>query len=155
VETEIERKFLLAGEEWRNDVNCEIPIRQAYFEMSNGSFRVRTSADKAFFTIKSKISSLSRREFEYEIPVCDAEEMMTCGLCLLPPIEKVRHIVIYSGKKWEIDVFHALNEGLIVAEIELESEDEQFDRPPWLGAEVTELPQYLNSSLYRHPFKCW
>ncbi|MBS1213664.1 MAG: uncharacterized protein H6R26_2281, partial [Proteobacteria bacterium] len=115
---------------------------------------VRTSDDHAWLNIKSVTIGAQRHEFEYEIPLADAHLMLDT-LSRKPLIEKVRHYVEVGGHTWEIDEFEGDNAGLTVAEIELEHPDEAFDRPAWLGEEVTEDIRYYNTSLCAHPFKDW
>jgi CYTH domain-containing protein len=149
---EIERKFLVAGDDWRRDVTESVAIRQAYPLTSDGrSLRVRLYGDgRAKITIKVGISNLSRHEFEYEIPTSDAEEMI--ALSASNVLEKTRHNVPYHGFLWEVDVYHGAYEGLIVAEVELHHESSHPDLPPWLGREVTGDPSYSNQSLAERSF---
>ncbi len=116
--------------------------------------RVRIMDGAAMLNIKKAGAGITRDEFEYPIPLEDARAMLG-GLCESCPIEKTRYNIVYEGKKWEIDVFHGPNEGLMVAEIELGQEEEEFARPPWLGEEVSGDPKYLNSHLTKHPFRMW
>lgn len=147
---EIERKFLVRGEAWRGEVLTSSRLRQGY--LSHGeetTVRVRTDERRAWLTIKTQTRGISRGEFEYSIPVDDAEKLLeACGSCV---IEKVRHIVPHGRFRWEIDVFGGKNAGLVLAEIELSSEQEIFDRPDWIGAEVSGDPRYFNSNLAMHP----
>ncbi len=155
--TEIERKFLLRDDSWREAVIQSTVFRQRYLpfaEGRSGSGRVRIAGDKAFLTLKSAVKGFSRSEFEYEIPVADAQEILR-NLCTGASIEKTRHLVPYEGFLWEIDEFSGDNAGLIVAEIELESEQTSFPLPPWIGKEVTGDPRYFNSVLAEHPFSTW
>lgn len=154
--TEIERKFLLRDDSWRESVVKSTPFRQRYlpFKERAGSGRVRIAGDKAFLTLKSTVKGFTRSEFEYEIPVADAKEIIR-DLCAGASIEKIRHLVPYEGFLWEIDEFSGENTGLIVAEIELDSEDRAFPLPPWIGEEVTGDPRYFNSVLAEHPFSTW
>ena len=155
--TEIERKFLLRDDSWRRDVIQSTPFRQRYLpfgEGRSGSGRVRIAGDRAFLTLKTPVKGFSRNEFEYEIPVADAKEILR-DLCTGASVEKTRHLVPYEGFVWEIDEFAGDNAGLIVAEIELESEDSAFPLPPWIGEEVTGDPRYFNSVLAEHPFSTW
>jgi len=152
---EIERKFLVKDDGWRKHVSASFDFRQGYLH-SNPSLavRVRRSANEAFLTIKGAPDGISRREFEYAIPVADAEDMLD-HLCRKPIIEKRRHIVEFAGHTWEIDVFFGANAGLVVAEIELSHPDERFERPDWLGAEVSHDPRYYNAALNEHPYSEW
>lgn len=152
---EIERKFLVSGN-FRDAVIRAERIVQGYLcAAPDKTVRVRIRAEKAFLTIKgaSDKAGLVRSEFEYEIPVADAEALLT--LCESGVIDKVRHLVPFEGHTWEVDVFHGCNEGLVVAEIELTSEDESFERPDWLGEEVTGENRYYNSMLSQHPYATW
>lgn len=152
---EIERKFLLAHEGWREQVVRSSRVRQGYMgEADRASVRIRIEGDSANINIKSATLSMRRQEYEYLIPLNEAEEMLDT-LCNTPQIDKTRFIVEHDGHDWEIDEFYADNQGLLVAEVELDSEDEEFSRPDWLGEEVTEDPRYYNVNLIRHPFKNW
>jgi CYTH domain-containing protein len=114
---------------------------------------VRLAGDKGFLTIKGVVSGTSRAEFEYEIPVADAEQLLE--LSDGPIIQKNRHVIVHDGSTWEIDEFLGDNSGLVLAEIELTAEDQPFSRPPWLGDEVTHDTRYYNSSLASHPYRHW
>ena len=150
---EIERKFLVTDESWRTATGKK--YRQGYISRSEQrSVRVRTTPDKAFITIKGMKTQLTRLEFEYEIPMHEAAELLD-SICLKPIIEKTRHIVEYDGMTWEIDEFHGENTGLVVAEIELESEDQEFSKPDWVGEEVTSDSRYLNVNLVVNPYTSW
>ena len=152
---EIERKFLVINESWREAANVGTPIKQGYLVGGKeASVRVRLQGDKANLNIKSATLGVRRQEFEYPIPLDEAEIMLTT-LCHRPIIEKTRYLVFYADKQWEIDVFEGDNAGLIVAELELHDEAEQFDRPPWLGEEVSDDPRYYNTCLSQHPYKDW
>lgn len=151
---EIERKFLLKDASFKREASSKSLYRQGYVEGSLvATVRVRVIEDKGFLTIKSKSVNYSRDEYEYEIPLADAEEMLTnlCG----NKVEKYRYIVWHEGKRWEVDELLGDNEGLWVAEIELQSEDEAFDLPSWLGEEVTHDFRYRNSYLATNPYKSW
>ena len=149
---EIERKFLVTGDGWR--VGTPSLLRQAYLNLDkNRTVRLRIADDTAFLTIKGKTSGFSRAEFEYEIPLSDAIEMFE--LCEKPHIEKKRWKVAQGDLTWEIDEFFGDNEGLIVSEIELTSEDQDFDKPEWVSVEVTSEKKYSNSNLIKKPFKSW
>lgn len=153
--TEIERKFLLLNEDWRDIVKSDTQIVQAY--LANNEFsstRIRIQDDKANINIKSATLGISRTEFEYAIPVVDAQ-LMIDNLCVKPVIEKTRYIVKHIQHIWEIDVFSGDNEGLIVAEIELSSPDEAFEKPSWLGKEVSNDARYYNVCLVDNPYKTW
>jgi adenylate cyclase len=153
--TEIERKFLVLNDHWRRDVSTETRYRQGYLSIKEtASVRVRTGGGRAFLNIKSGKSALRRLEFEYEIPMQDAEQILD-DVIDLPVIDKTRYLVPHGGHVWEVDVFAGANEGLVVAEVELGSEEEAFERPDWLGEEVSEEPRYLNVNLVRHPYRDW
>jgi adenylate cyclase len=153
--TEIERKFLLINDSWRDEVISETRYKQGYLaNQEKASVRVRIGGGRAYLNIKSATIGASRLEFEYEIPVEDAEEMLN-NVASGPCIDKVRYEVRHGSHLWEIDVFHGDNEGLIVAEIELESENEPFEVPVWAGEEVTGDPKYYNAMLVRHPYNRW
>jgi adenylate cyclase len=128
--------------------------RQGYLSRTPGcTVRVRRAGAKAFLTVKGPRPGIARSEFEYEIPVIDAEELL--GLCANPLIEKHRHLVEHDGHTWEVDEFLGANAGLLVAEIELDAPDEPFSFPPWAGEEVTLDARYLNANLVDHPFSEW
>lgn len=151
---EIERKFLLAGDEWR-DLAEGIWYRQGYLlSQQERTVRVRIAGDKAFLTIKGASSGISRLEFEYLIPVEDARVMLA-ELCDQPIIEKKRHRIPYQGFVWEVDEFFGENAGLLVAEIELEDEGQEFAKPSWVGEEVSADGRYSNASLVKNPFSAW
>ena len=152
---EIERKFLVENNDWRKAVITEAFYRQGYLANSEGaSVRVRVANGKGYLNIKSMTLGIQRQEFEYVIPLAEAEEMLD-GLCVGPLIEKVRYLVEHRGHTWEVDVFAGDNEGLIVAEIELKSEDEAFELPDWAGKEVSDDRRYYNVCLVQHPYKEW
>ncbi|RDH86023.1 MAG: adenylate cyclase [endosymbiont of Galathealinum brachiosum] len=152
---EIERKFLLVNTDWREQVTSSYRIRQGYMgEIDKASVRIRVQGDKANINIKSATLSMRRMEYEYEIPLIEAQEMLD-QLCKQPQVDKTRFIVEQGKFKWEIDEFYGENEGLLVAEIELDDENETFDKPDWVGEEVTEDPRYYNVNLIKHPFKNW
>lgn len=147
---EIERKFLVASDAWREGARGET-FRQGYLCISqDATVRVRIAGERAYLTIKGATAGMSRAEFEYDIPVADAEAMLQ-DHCLKPLIEKTRYDVPYAGKVWTVDVFGGENAGLIVAEIELDHGEEDFSLPPWAGAEVTDDPRYRNSALVAAP----
>jgi adenylate cyclase len=153
--TEIERKFLLLDDSWREDVYDSVRIVQGYLaNTERGTIRVRLHGDKANLNIKSMTIGVSRAEFEYPIPVSDAEDILK-NLCLRPVIEKTRHYIKQDAHTWEIDVFEGDNQGLIMAEIELSHPDEAYSRPAWLGEEVSNDERYYNVSLIKYPFKDW
>lgn len=144
---EIERKFLVSDESWRSQVTSRTAFRQGYIaSLENRSVRVRIKADTdATLTIKIGASSIVRDEYEYDIPLRDAEELMTTALGIV--IEKTRHTVDHEGFVWEIDVFEGLYEGLVVAEVEMNAETDQPSLPAWLGREVTGDPRFSNQNL--------
>jgi adenylate cyclase len=152
---EIERKFLVNGDDWRRHVTAQSAIRQGYLAAGDrSSTRVRiTDGRRATVTIKSKGAELRRLEVECAISVPDAEALLSLRQSRL--IEKARHEVVWQGSTWEIDVFSGENAGLVIAEIELAHEHDHFARPPWLAAEVTGQPRYYNGSLARHPYLEW
>lgn len=149
---EIERKFLVVGGDWRQAT--AIYYSQGYLNRDKArTVRVRIAGDHAFLTIKGITQGASRAEFEYPVPVADAKALLT--LCEQPLIEKYRRKISYEGFVWEVDEFLGENLGLVVAEIELPSEDTQFAKPEWAGAEVTHDERYYNSNLSKHPFSRW
>ena len=151
---EIERKFLLSGDEWRN-LATGTEYCQGYLSShAERTVRVRTAGDKGFLTIKGTCTGVTRLEYEYEIPLEDARIMLH-ELCEKPLIEKKRYTIEYRGFIWEVDEFSGQNEGLIIAEIELEHEQQQFEKPGWIGAEVSGDPRYFNSNLIRNPYTAW
>ncbi len=152
---EIERKFIVDDESWRGRVAKVTNIRQAYICCTpESSVRVRVcEGGDARLTIKSSLSGFSRSEYEYPIPLDEAEELMQLRQGAV--IEKARHDVYVEGSKWEIDVFAGENRGLVIAEIELESEDQTFARPDWAGREVTHDRRFYSSELAQHPYRRW
>lgn len=151
---EIERKFLLTNDDWKAEVDRAVRMKQGYLNSAKErTVRIRIAGEQAFLTIKGPVSGVTRPEFEYEVPVSDGLAMME--LCEQPVIEKTRYYVKRGLHLWEIDVFTGANEGLVVAEIELASEAEEFERPTWLGEEVSAEVKYYNSSLIELPFSCW
>ena len=133
-------------------VNC-IETRFLTYHDNKNSVRIRTSDSEAYINIKREVNIHVRKEFEYPIPMADALEML--GICEGNNIEKVRHLVEFGGYTWEIDEFSGLNAGLVVAEVELESEDAIFDRPDWVGDDVSDDYRYRNSSLVKVPYSQW
>jgi len=149
---EIERKFLVKEGAWRNGKGTR--YLQGYLNSAKErNVRVRTMENKAYLTIKGIAIGASRMEFEYEIPLQDADELLE--ICEKPLIEKIRYKVQEGGFVWEVDVFLRENQGLIVAELELESEDQEFPKPDWVREEVTEDPRYFNSNLIKNPYTNW
>ena len=151
---EIERKFLVTGDGWRAK-GAGKRYRQGYLStVKERTVRVRTVDDKGFITVKGISVGAARSEYEYEIPAPDANEMLD-RLCERPLIEKTRYRIPMAGVVWEIDEFAGENRGLIVAEVELESEEQQVSLPDWIGREVTDDPRYFNANLVAHPFTRW
>lgn len=151
---EIEKKFLIKNDNWKEIVLEQKEISQGYLSASpNRTVRVRIMGKVGFLTIKSKSKGSVRSEFEYEIPLDDAKELME--LCEKPILAKTRHWVKHENHTWEIDVFEKENKGLVVAEIELTREDESFLIPDWIGKEVTEETKYYNSQLIENPYSNW
>jgi len=152
---EIEHKFLLANNDWHEHISSSIKYRQGYLSsLATSSIRVRISDKKAWLNIKSATIGTSRHEYEYEIPLHDANEIITM-LCRKPIIEKTRHFVIHDGNTWEIDEFEGVNKGLIIAEIELSDIGKGFSKPHWIGKEVTHDLRYYNNNLAIHPYSEW
>ena len=150
--TEIERKFMVKKGAWRDEK--ETKYRQGYLStVKERTVRVRTIEDKGYITIKGISIGASRMEFEYEIPRQDADALL--DICEKPLIEKNRYKVENGGFVWEVDEFFGENQGLIVAELELENEDQYFPRPGWIGEEVTGDPRYFNSNLVKNPYTKW
>lgn len=151
---EIERKFLVDLEEL-GELKDGQDIKQGYIKtVDNTVVRVRVKGDKGFLTIKGENVGVSRLEFEYEIPLDEANEMLE-KLCSKPIIDKTRYIIKYKNHFWELDVFYGDNEGLVVAEVELESEDEEIKPPSWVRQEVTGDIRYYNNNLMKEPYKVW
>lgn len=151
---EIERKFLVDLATWKPQ-EAGIHFKQGYLNTQKERVvRVRIEGTQAKLTIKGVTTGITRAEFEYAIPVEDATLLLD-NLCEQPLIDKHRHKEVHAGKTWEIDVFHGLNQGLVVAEIELSSEDEAFERPAWAVKEVSSDSRYYNSNLLKNPFSTW
>lgn len=151
---EIERKFLIKNKEWQKFIDEKKEIKQGYLSsVPERTVRVRINGKKGMLTIKGKNKKATRAEYEYDIPLDDALEMIE--LCEKPIIEKSRFIVKQNDKIWEIDVFEGENKGLIVAEVELQNENESIDLPNWIGKEVTLETKYYNSNLVKNPFCNW
>ncbi len=152
---EIERKFLLKDDGWRAGADAGTRFRQGYLVgAEQASVRVRIEGVHANLNIKSATLGVSRLEYEYPIPLADAEEMLD-RLCEKPLIEKTRFHVNHAGKLWEVDVFAGENAGLVVAEIELSADDEEIHLPDWVGEEVSGDKRYYNVCLVKHPYKDW
>ncbi len=152
---EVERKFLLKNDSWRDRVITESRMTQAYLaNQGNASIRVRIAGAQAWLNIKRATIGIERAEFEYAIPLEDAQVMLE-RLVGGPPIDKTRYRVMHAGHLWEIDVFHGANQGLVVAELELGSAEESFALPDWVGEEVSQDARYYNVNLVAHPFRQW
>jgi len=151
---EIERKFLVAGDGWRGLAPGR-HYRQGYLSTEAArTVRVRAVGDSGYLTIKGATVNATRVEYEYRIPVEDAHAMLE-GLCERPLIEKTRYRIEHDGLVWEVDEFAGENEGLLMAEVELESEDQEIALPDWIGEEVTGDPRYYNANLIANPFSQW
>lgn len=149
---EIERKFCVVGTDWKTSAG--VRLSQGYLNRDKArTVRVRIAGDAAFLTVKGISQGATRAEFEYAIPLDDARQLL--ALCDGPLIDKTRYVIAHQGTTWEVDEFWGDNAGLVVAEVELQSEDQPFARPPWLGAEVTHDARYFNSSLASHPYCQW
>lgn len=152
--TEIERKFLVRNQQWRGQVQGVL-LRQGYLNSNpDRTVRVRIENSTATLTIKGRNVGATRGEWEYPIPLADAVQFLD-QLCEKPIIEKTRYRIEHAGMLWEVDEFHGANDGLIVAEVELISEDQLFDKPDWAGEEVTHDARYFNANLLRHPYSAW
>jgi adenylate cyclase len=152
---EIERKYLVTDDRWRQAVSRVRHVRQGYLSKAGAvAVRVRcVDNEHAFLTVKSAKQGIRRQEFEYPIPVREAEELMLlCEGCV---IEKQRYDLQYAGMTWEIDVFLGANEGLVIAEVELAREDQEIEIPPWASSEVTDDERYYNAGLSKHPYCTW
>ncbi len=151
---EIERKFLVKGEAWRG-LGEVVEIRQGYLARDpNCVVRVRTAGGRAWLTVKGRVQGFTRREYEVEIPFAEGVEMLEL-LCPKPVMEKKRHRIAAGKITWEVDEFLGENTGLIIAEVEVASEDQQVELPEWIEAEVTGDSRYFNSNLLIHPFRNW
>ncbi len=151
--TEIERKFLVDTAKLPPLPKPHI-IKQGYVPANGVTVRVRLYDDNAFLTLKGRTQGVSRLEFEYPIPVSDAEEMLK-ALCMQPFIDKKRYEIIYAGHCWELDIFEGENQGLVIAEIELSNENESFEKPEWVTQEVSADPRYRNGNLVTKPYSQW
>lgn len=150
---EIERKYLVDTARW-TPRGPGTPYRQGYLSSHpERVVRVRIAGERAFLTIKGKTAGITRVEHEYSIPVPDAAELL--GMCEAPLVEKTRHVEEHGGQTWEIDIFHGVNHGLVMAEIELESETQRVEVPPWAVREVSDDPRYYNSNLIARPYTTW
>jgi adenylate cyclase len=153
---EIERKFLVHGTPWQAwDAGTAVHLRQGYLCSGSAAVvRVRSMGVRAVLTIKGEQVGATRAEYEYPIPLEDAREMLD-QLCQDSVVEKTRYRVQHEGVPWVVDVFDGSNAGLVVAEVELEADDQHFSIPAWAGEEVTDEPRYLNVNLSRRPFRQW
>jgi adenylate cyclase len=152
--TEIERKFLVRNDTWRDGARG-VAYRQGYLSTDpERTVRVRIAGERAFLTIKGRTRGATRAEFEYPIPVADAARLLD-QLCRRPLVEKTRYTLRHGAHEWVLDEFHGDNRGLLLAEVELASEDEAFALPPWAGEEVTHDPRYYNANLIAHPYRGW
>ncbi len=151
---EIERKFRVANDDWRAIATSSSSLKQGYLSSSaEATVRVRLEDNLGTVTIKSKTNGITRNEFEYAIPAQEAKELLM--LCSGPLIEKIRYRIPQENHTWEIDVFEGDNDGLIIAEIELTSDEDYFAKPQWLGEEVSGDSRYYNSNLATHPYVNW
>lgn len=152
--TEIERKYLVVGDEWRQPGTGN-EFRQGYLStVKERTVRVRVVGTCGFLTIKGITIGATRTEYEYEIPVDEARAMLA-DLCEQPIIEKIRYEVDWEGLTWEVDEFLGVNSGLVVAEVELEDADREITLPEWIGEDVTDDPRYFNSNLVARPYSAW
>ncbi len=151
---EIERKFLVTSDLWR-DLAPGVLYRQGYISTQpERTVRVRIVGDRAFITLKGVTEGIARSEFEYPIPVEDANQILNV-LCASPLIEKYRHKINLNGLVWEVDEFLGENQGLVIAEVELENAEQAIDLPDWIGEDVSHDARYYNSNLVNHPFSRW
>jgi adenylate cyclase len=152
---EIERKFLVANKQWQEQVSRRLDMLQGYIGVTGkAAVRVRVAGDQAWLTVKSTLPGMSRLEYEYPVPVAEGREMLdrlTRHAC----VAKTRYWVRDGQNTWELDVFHGENDGLVTAELELEREDQEFEKPSWLGPEVTDDARYYNSNLSEYPYSLW
>ena len=152
---EIERKFLVVDDRWRQAVSDQTAMAQGYLSTTaDHTVRVRIRDDRAMLTVKGRPKGLVRREFEYEIPRSDAQIMLD-EMCAGEAVEKTRFYIPHGDKTWEVDVFKGRNQGLVVAEIELRRPDEEVELPDWIGDEVTGQTRYYNARLVERPFDTW
>lgn len=151
---EIERKFKIKNDSWKKEADSGTWISQGYLNTApERTVRVRIRGESAYLTIKGKNQNLSRKEFEYQIPVDEAKSLLE--LCESPIIEKTRYLLQQENLTWEIDIFGGVNQGLQVAEVELESEQQSIELPDWIGEEVSNDVRYYNSSLIANPYSTW
>ena len=150
---EIERKFLVSGDEWRKRASG-LEYRQGYLnDDPERCVRVRTAGNEAWLTIKGPSRGARRLEFEYSIPLDDARQLLE--LCRPRLVEKTRYSLVCEGLEWVVDEFHGANRGLVLAEVELQSEEQEISLPAWIGREVTDDPRYYNQYLSEHPYTEW
>lgn len=151
---EIERKFLVVDDGWRAEVRDTARLRQGYlFADERIAIRVRTAGETAYLTIKADNTAVTRDEFEYEIPLADAVAML--ALCRGGLVDKTRHTLDRPGGHWTVDVFDGANDGLVIAEVEMEADDATLAVPAWAGDDVTADPRYRNAALSKRPFTTW
>lgn len=151
--SEIERKFLVNGDAW-NDGSPGTRIAQGYLSMdADRTVRIRIAGENAWITVKGRTQGITRAEFEYAIPAADARDLLE--MCLPSVIDKTRHRIDFGGHVWEVDVFHGANDGLVLAEVELDDESVVPELPPWLGEEVSHDVRYFNANLAVTPFKAF
>ena len=152
---EIERKFLVLSDDWKPLVVESVSCKQGYVPVfGKRVIRVRLIGDRGFLTLKGPRQGIIRDEFEYEIPFDEAEQLLDT-FCDLGPIEKTRHHLDFGGLGWEIDEFKGANEGLVLAEVELESEEQEIVLPPWVGKDVSKEERFFNACLAKHPIQDW
>jgi len=153
---EIERKFLVINDDWRKQAVSSSRMVQGYLanNADTSSVRVRIDGDQANLNIKSGRISIRRMEYEYPVPLEDAQYMLE-NMVTGPVIDKMRYFIPYAGHTWEVDEFYGNNEGLVVAEVELASEEQVFEKPAWIGDEVSHDPRYYNVNLVSHPYRGW
>lgn len=152
--TEIERKFLVRSDGWRG-LGVGVVYRQGFLStVKERVVRVRVAGERGTLTIKGKNAGIVRSEYEYEIPLADAEELLS-GLCEQPIIEKTRYSIRHQDHVWEVDEFVGANAGLIVAEVELNAAEQEFVKPDWVGEDVSDDDRYFNSNLIKHPYSQW
>jgi CYTH domain-containing protein len=154
VATEIERKYLVVGDEWRQPGTGNEFCQGYLSTVKERTVRVRVVGTRGFLTIKGITIGATRTEYEYEIPVDEARAMLA-DLCEQPIIEKIRYEVDWEGLTWEVDEFLGVNSGLVVAEVELEDADREIALPEWIGEDVTDDPRYFNSNLVARPYSTW
>lgn len=151
---EVERKYLVVGQAWKS-LAAGVPYRQGYLStVKERTVRVRTAGNHGTLTIKGLTRDVSRLEFEYDIPAADANHILD-ELCEHPLIEKLRYTIPIGSLTWEVDEFTGENHGLVIAEVELQTPDQRFDRPPWIGEEVSSDPRFFNANLVKHPYRTW